>query len=359
VLGLDARAAKITWTVFLISFLLATAWQVRSAILVFVLALFIAYMLHPSVHAVHRRMRGRLSWTGSVAITFTVLAGLSIVLMVWLGGQIYDQAQSLVQQFPELVRKGSNLDSQPVPPWLEPYRERIIAFLREQANSGSERIIPLLQHALGGVAGFVSGFVYLLILPILAFLFLKDGTEIRDYALGWLPDGNRGFASLLLEDVHKLLAQYIRALAWLSVASGVAYAIFLESIGMPYALLLAMAAAVLEFIPYAGPAMATAIIFVVALFSGFAHLWWIVIFYVVYRLVQDYLILPHLMSRGVELHPLAVLFGAFAGEALGGLWGVFLSVPVLAALRILAVHLVKSRTVQDELAASDQPPAAT
>lgn len=359
VFGLDARAARVTWTVFLIALLLLTLWVVRDAILLFIVALFLAYMLFPVVRIVHRRAGTRMSWSAAVAITFTTLTAVVILLGVWLGGQIAQQAQSLAQQLPELVKKTSNVDALPVPVWLEPYKQSIVDFLREQTSSGSERVIPLLQHALGGMRGVVGSFVYLVILPILAFLFLKDGTELRDYVIGWVPPKNREFAAGVLEDVHKLLAQYIRALAFLSLASAIAYALFLEITGMQYALLLAMMAGMLEFIPYAGPALAALVVFVVGLFTGYPHVLWVPVFYVVFRLVQDYVIQPQLMSAGIELHPLAVLFGAFAGEAVGGLWGVFLSVPVIAALRILLVRLVKYRTVPEELSAPDKAPSET
>jgi predicted PurR-regulated permease PerM len=58
---------------------------------------------------------------------------------------------------------------------------------------------------------------------------------------------------------------------------------------------------------------------------------------------QDYVLQPYLMSSGVELHPLLVLFGALAGESLGGLWGMFLSVPVLAILRIVIVRVMRAQ----------------
>jgi predicted PurR-regulated permease PerM len=79
------------------------------------------------------------------------------------------------------------------------------------------------------------------------------------------------------------------------------------------------------------------------LFTGYAHFWWIVIFFIVYRLFQDYALQPYLMSQGIELHPLVVLFGALAGQQLGGLWGMFLSVPVLATLRIVMVRVQKQQ----------------
>jgi predicted PurR-regulated permease PerM len=69
--------------------------------------------------------------------------------------------------------------------------------------------------------------------------------------------------------------------------------------------------------------------------SGYAHGWWVVIFLGLYRLFQDYVLSPHLMSKGVELHPLMIILGVLAGGEIGGIPGIFLSIPVLALIRLL------------------------
>ena len=93
----------------------------------------------------------------------------------------------------------------------------------------------------------------------------------------------------------------------------------------------------------AGPLVAGLVITLVALLTGYAHIWWVVLFLVGFRLVQDYIINPHLMSQGVEIHPLAVLFGVLAGEQIAGIPGMFFSVPVIAALRIIVVRMRRNK----------------
>ena len=102
--------------------------------------------------------------------------------------------------------------------------------------------------------------------------------------------------------------------------------------GVPYALLLASIAFPLEFIPLVGPLLAAAVIISVTALTG-GHVLWVIIFLGVYRMVQDYVISPRLMSSGVELHPLLVILGVFAGGEIAGIEGTFLSVPTLALMR--------------------------
>jgi predicted PurR-regulated permease PerM len=181
------------------------------------------------------------------------------------------------------------------------------------------------------------------IIPVLAFFFLKDGDQIRERILDLVESGEpRAFLDDVLADVDVLLAHYMRALVLLSLSAFTAYGIFFAAIGVPYGILLAALASLLEFIPMVGPLAACVIILVVASLSG-ASIVTILIFLVAYRMFQDYLVSPHLMGQGVELHPLLVLFGVFAGAEVAGVAGTFLSVPVLAMVRVVYVRIRKAR----------------
>jgi predicted PurR-regulated permease PerM len=111
---------------------------------------------------------------------------------------------------------------------------------------------------------------------------------------------------------------------------------------VPYAILLGALGGMLEFIPMVGPLTAAVVIIVMALVAK-APIVTVLIFLAVYRVLQDYVISPHLMGQGVEVHPLLVLFGVFAGAELAGVPGTFLSVPVLALVRILYLRVRRAR----------------
>lgn len=139
----------------------------------------------------------------------------------------------------------------------------------------------------------------------------------------------------ILDDIHTVLSKYIRALATLSIVSFSAWFIFLQILGTPYHLLLAGVAGILELIPVIGPSLAAVIVLAVAAFSGSGGLLWIVVFFVSFRVFQDYVVNPFLMSSGVEVHPLLVLFGILAGERIGGIPGMFFAVPVIAIVKVI------------------------
>jgi len=84
-----------------------------------------------------------------------------------------------------------------------------------------------------------------------------------------------------------------------------------------------------------GPLAAGVTVVSVALFSGFGHPWLLALFVLIWRRVQDYVSSPLIMGRGVELHPGLVIFGVLAGGELAGVAGMFLSVPVIAGLKVV------------------------
>ena len=138
----------------------------------------------------------------------------------------------------------------------------------------------------------------------------------------------------------------MRALFLLCCVTLISFSIVLSAARVPYAILLASIAFALEFIPVVGPLTAAVVIIAVSAVSGYPHVWWLVIFLGVFRIVQDYALSPHLMSKGVELHPLMIIFGVLAGGEIAGIAGIFLSIPVLALVRLLFHNLKKAQMLR-------------
>jgi predicted PurR-regulated permease PerM len=187
-----------------------------------------------------------------------------------------------------------------------------------------------------------SNLIFLVIIPVLSFFFLKDGEAIREHMLDLVEAGpRRALLDDVLADTHLLLAHYMRAQAMMSLAAFTAYSIFFTIIGVPYGVLLAAVACLLEIVPMIGPLSASVAILGIAAVAG--HVLAVLIFLVAYRMAADYVLSPHLMGQGVQLHPLLVLFGVFAGAEVAGVAGTFISVPVLAMARIIYLRVRKSR----------------
>jgi predicted PurR-regulated permease PerM len=238
------------------------------------------------------------------------------------------------------MKQQDPLSGLPLPPWA-------MDFLKDRLGDLEKQVLPILSSAGLQILSGIGNVLYAILIPILSFFFLKDGATIRKTIVDSFARGHQPVVNEIIMDLNLLLAQYIRALVLLAIAAFLFYAGFLSTASVPYAILLAGIAAIFEFIPVVGPLTASAIILLVAAFTGYPHLLWIVTFLVVYRIFQDYVLNPYLMSSGVEVDPLLVLFGVLAGEQIAGVPGMFFSVPVIAALRVLYVRLRRQRLVAE------------
>ena len=343
-LGLDVKAARAAWTVFLVALAIFTTYQARGTIVVFVLAFFFAYLIAPAVDFVARFFPKSVSRTWALTIVYCLQVGLIVALTAAVGSKIGEQATTLATKMPELLKNQDPLGAIPFPSWMEPLRARIIEAARGQLSNLNDSAIPLLQKFAGQLLSQAGNVLTAVLIPILSFFLLKDGSELRASLLNTpVSLEARRFFEEILDDLHHLLAQYIRALVALSLSTLISYSIFLEIIGVPYALLLAGIAGILEFIPVVGPLIAASSVLIVAGAAGYSHLGWILTFVVLFRLFQDYVLSPYLMGQGVELHPLLVLFGVLAGEKIAGIPGMFFSVPVIAALRLIFLRVQVAR----------------
>src|SRR5271157_2469376 len=335
-LGIDRSAARYTWTAALVVLLLWLVYLVRGTLFTFILALLFAYLLSPLVNLIDRFLPGSRTRTLALGLAYLIFVAAIVLIGTQIGSRVVEQANSLKKTFPDTVAG-----------WVQPaagsLQAQVVERVRaEIAKRSSDLISQLPQFGVRFLA-VASNLVYVVIIPILGFFFLKDGDLIRQHILDLVDEGpRRALLDDLLADVHLLLAHYMRALVLLSMGTFTCYSIVFSIMGVPDGILLGLLAGLLEFIPTIGPVVAGLTILLVTVASG-GHVLAVVIFVLCYRVFQDYVAAPRLMGQGVELHPLLLLFGVFAGAELAGVPGAFLSVPVLAMVRILYRRIRKAR----------------
>lgn len=334
-IGIDVRAARAVWTAALVVLLLYCIYAVRTTLLVMLFAVFFSYLVYPLVELLQRRA-ARLPRSAAVGIAFVAVLGLAAVGGTLFGNQLSTEAAGLGQQLPKLLDPATMAQRLPLPSWLEPFRDRLAALVRGMLQGGQASALPAAQQLGLGIVHVAGNLIYIVVVPIFSFLMILQAPAIEAQVLAYSRDAHAGMWSSVLRDLNFLLARYVRALGLLSLATLLVYGAVLSMLGAPFALLLAAVSAVLEVIPVAGPLVAGIAIVTVALFSGYAHTWWLVAFIVAYRIFQDYMLNPWLMSEGVNVPPILVVFGLLAGDELAGVAGIFLSVPVIAAARIVA-----------------------
>jgi predicted PurR-regulated permease PerM len=335
VLGIDRRAARITWTVALVAFALYCVYTVRTTLLVLVFAVFFSYVVYPLVERGQRSFGQRVPSDAVVALVFALVLGLIVLAVATFGTPIATEAATLGQELPRLLERGELARRLPLPDILEPFRIRLGELVRNFLEGSQAQALPAARELGLGIVRAAGNLVYIVVVPIFSFLMIRHAPAIDLYLTG-LAQREQGLVwARIARDLNTLLARYVRALALLSLATLVVYGMVLTLLAVPFALLLAGISAVLEVIPVFGPLGAAITIITVAAFNGYPHVWWLLAFVVAYRVFQDYMLSPWLMSEGVHVPPILVVFGLLAGDELAGVAGIFLSVPVLAAARII------------------------
>jgi predicted PurR-regulated permease PerM len=338
-LGVESYPARVTWTVTVVALSLYLCYLVRTTLFIFVLAVLFAYLLEPLVNLLDRALPTR-SRTPALALAYVLFVAAVVTAGFEIGSTAVDQAKQLATDLPAKVEKWK---AQPGDGWLGKYRSDLLERLQRELPDRANSLISALPEAGAKVISVASNLIYAIIIPVLAFFILKDGRDARTRLLLLVAEGpRRTMLDGVLRDLDALLAHYMRALVLLSLATFVCFAAFFWIAGVPYGTLLAALAGVLEVIPMLGPISAAVLIILIAAASG-SHVIAVILFMLAYRMFQDYVLSPHLMVQGVELHPVLVLFGVFAGGEVAGIAGTFLSVPVLALARIVYMQARRAK----------------
>jgi predicted PurR-regulated permease PerM len=337
---LDSRTSRVLFTAFLFAVGLGFLYAARRTLLLFLFAIFFAYLINPAVGRLEKLVRSRV-WAITIIYLLLVLAlGLFGFLV---GPRIARQSARLGASLPGLMDKaGTGQFSGQIGQltaqigsehgWSDATQKRIQSFLVSHRDDLSK-----LAQRIGLRAAQAAQQVWVLFLvPILAIFFLRDGGSFHEVLLTLVQSRTqREFLQDVLQDLNQMLAQFIRAQLTLMALSLLAYTAFLGATRVPYALMLGTTGGTLEFIPMAGPLLAGTAMMIVAVLSGYQHWAYLLLFLLAWRVVLDYVISPRVMGVSVELHPLAALFGILAGGEIAGILGVYLSIPVMASLRIV------------------------
>ena len=161
-----------------------------------------------------------------------------------------------------------------------------------------DEILAWSGQAGAAVAKALQSVVWVVLIPILAIFFLRDGRQFSATLLHMFGESNqRRFLRLIMTDLDVMLAHFIRAQLILAGVSLVAYSVGLSALRFPYALVLGVAAGAMEFIPVVGPLVAALAIFFVGFLTAYPHLWALILFFACWRVVQDYVVSPRVMGR--------------------------------------------------------------
>jgi len=353
-------ALQVLLIVGLVAFGLWVLYRLQSLVFLLALAAAFAYVVAPLVRLMERpvRLAGRrrqLPRGLAIAVVYLVLGTCAIVGGALLLPIASEQAHDMIARAPSYAQSIAAWEHG----WSREYeRLRIPVTLR---HSIDESMTAMGQAAFEStratlVALVVAVLPWMILTPVLSFFLLKDATALRRLVLMALPHRVRLRGHQLFEEANATLAAYIRAQLIACLLVGTVCGAGFAALGVPYAVLLGVLAGALEFIPLVGPLLVALAAAIVGALHAPILAVWALTFLGLVRIVQDYVIFPRLMRRGVRLHPLAVIVAVLAGAALAGVVGMFLAVPVAAMASVLGRHWIGWRRVEaDRLEGIEEP----
>lgn len=331
---LDRRAVRVLTTALVFVAVLAFLYAVRETLILFLFALLFAYLFEPVVGRIQPWVRN--SRALSILIVYILLFFILTMTGFLIGPRVFSEGQRLGQSLPSLYEKVASGNIAFLIGSRHGWSYETSLRLQTLLASHQQEIVTVVSRSGAKVASLLTNVGWIVIIPILGVFFLKDKHDFRVSLQNLILDTRkREFLSRLIVDVDQMLSQFVRAQLLLAVISALVYTAGLSVLRVPYAYVLGAVGGLLEFIPLAGPAVAAVGIIGISFGLSYPHVLWLVIFLGAWRVVQDYVISPRLLGSKVELHPLLTIFGILAGGEIAGVIGIYLSVPIIATVKIV------------------------
>ena len=311
------------------------AYTVRYALIPFVFAAVIGFVLDPVLDWSARHLRGH-RWPTAVLLTVLIIGGIGFGLW-WMGHTAFHELSGVVARLPRIIRQAANSATGPqgIDLFGAHYTpEQLSAAVITGATNmvGGAQVMLAMKVGFGTVAGLVLTFV---LIPY----FLISGRRLSAGALWLIPPERRRSVDEMLPQLVPMLRRYVVGLICVVIYTASAAYIGLGPIfGVPNAALLAVVVGFLELIPVIGPITSMVLIGLSALQQGTFAAIFLMVYAIVLRLSIDNLVGPLALGRAVTVHPVVVIFGFVIGAMLFGVIGLLLAVPTAACIKLILEH---------------------
>jgi predicted PurR-regulated permease PerM len=343
---------RICGLIFILAIAAVIMWRVRQVVVTILLAVVGAYVLRPMVDMfclirlrTKRRDYPLPRWLAALfafALVGLAIWGMWEIISLSLGSEVAN-LQSRWQDYRDALTKfAAGADSY--------YRERLPLSLRPTVESWMQGLSELLTAAatkgLGMTFHGVGFLIELLLVPILVFYFLADAASIRKQALFFAPRRLLPRIEQALDQANDIFGRYIKGQVILCLIAFVVVTAGLWAIRVDFYLLLGVIAGLTRAVPIIGPMVgALPIIVVVAVTKTGGVTLWVLALFSLMHLLESKLLMPAIIGQQLDLHPVLIIVALLVGAQMGGLLGVFLAAPVLAAIKTLIAH---QRRVTDD-----------
>ena len=299
-------------------------------------ALIIAYLLEGAVSKLEQRDITRFVSVNIVYFIFLIFMG---YILFGLMPLLSKQVSQFFQEVPEMVRNVQSLLlrlPEQYPDMIsEEYVWELNSNIRDNLSDLGQNVLSV---SLASVPAVVSILVYLILVPLMIFFFLKDKKIVIEWTANFLPK-DRQLVNEIWVEMDAQIGNYIRGkFNEILIVGSVSYIAFVI-LGLNYAFLLAMIVGLSVLIPYIGAAIVTLPIALVGYFqwgvTSDYNFTWLMISYFVIQFLDGNVLVPILFSEAVNLHPLAIIVAILVFGGIWGFWGVFFAIPLATLVKAL------------------------
>jgi putative heme transporter len=327
----SARLLLVAAGIWLLGFLVGQLWTVVFPTL---LAIVLATVLWPPAEWLRRH---RFAPALASAVVMLVAVFVIAVLVALVGSAVSGSMPQIVRS---VITGVQTVRDWVAGPPLNLAEGQLNTLIQQVTTRIQESVSTIAAGVLAGVGSIASGVITVVLVLILTFLFVKDGSKF----LPWVdsvtgPSAGEHLAEVLRR-IWVTVGAFIRQQAVVSLVDAVLIGLGLVIVGVPLALPLAVLTFLGGFIPIIGAFVAGAVAVLVALVNnGFAAGVTVLVIVVAVQQIEGNVLQPVLQSRGLGLHAAVVLLAITAGSTLYGIAGAFLAVPVTAAAAVVLRYL--------------------
>jgi predicted PurR-regulated permease PerM len=313
----------IIFTVFFLAFLWFL-FQMRQIILLLYISFILMSALNPLVNRLERL---KIPRTWAILILYLLFFSFLGLIVGSLLPALVEQTRRLLERLPII---SESLD-----------------FARIDQSAISSQLGSLPEKLLRLITALFSNFIAVFAFMVIAFYLLVERKRFSRYLFVLFGDKDKDRAERIINKIENQLGAWVRGQAILCTLIGLTTYVGLRFLGIDFALPLSLLAAILEIVPNIGPVISAIPAILIGLASSPISAVAVTALYFLVQQVENYLIVPNVMKRAVNLSPLIVILSLMVGFKMGGVFGALLSVPTVLILRVIFLEILTSKNFQE------------
>lgn len=292
-----------------------------------IISVVLAYLLSSLVAVLER---WKIPSFISVTVVYLIFIGLFLYLILGLIPSLWKQMSTLVVELPHAFTKSQSWVTDLMQRYPKIFSATLInhvsAFFKDQVGRIGQYVF---QFSLATISNVVTVVLYLVLVPLLVFFFVKDRKSILKWMSQFMPK-DKSLVLTVWSEVNDKIGTYIRGRVIEIIIIGILTSIVFKLLGLQYSVLLGSLVGISVIIPYIGAIVVTIPVVIVGLMEWglTSHFLYLLIAYTAIIIFDGYILVAWLFSETMNLHPVVIILSVVVFGGLWGFWGVFFAIPL-------------------------------